>query len=150
MSFEAYNARIRVGPSGTGHIIPITDMKIVAEPFTGENGTTLELFDGRRIQKVPVYRYRVELNWGNLGKSSPDLLTIVNYLFTEDGANLFPVYDESTGAFDESKVIENVIPQVTDETFYAQFNLRARSKGASLTLVSKDADDAAPKSWIMS
>lgn len=144
--WSAYNTKVRFGLAGT--VLNVTNMAIRAVPYAPEGDTTIELFDGRRILTQITYGYELELSWGNIGTEYDNLRTVVNDLFSNDGLDVYPVYDHQTGTFDATRKLDQMIPSLGGDTIAAIFNQRARNRSATLKLYTKDQDDAQPLSWI--
>lgn len=136
MDFKRFNTHVRVGPSSGGVVLPVSTLDVRPEPWTGEGGTVTELFDGRRRLNTTTWGYRVELSWDELRSKQADLQTAINYLLANNGADLYLETTNDGTAFDATKVLPAMIPDLKGDELRAYFDRRARKRPGSLILVS--------------
>jgi hypothetical protein len=140
MPYATFHNRVRITTGGVNYDLPVDSAKIKAIPYSGNGQTAVDLFDGRRVQRIDGYRYEVELNWRELKTTDHVILyNVVTALFT-NGSGVIDC-DPPNG-----KTITVIIGDA-GEAIQAVFNGMVRNRPASLRLVSSSVD-ATMKNWI--
>jgi hypothetical protein len=118
-------------------VLPVTNLTVRPEPWTGAGTIVTELFDGRRKLENVTWGYRIELTWSELRADQDDLRQAVEYLLQQEGADIYLSYDADGDVFEPTHVIPNCIPELSGQELSAVFERRARKRPGSLTLVSE-------------
>lgn len=148
-SFARYNTHVRivtVGPN-TDLVLPVSDLVVKPEPYTGSGQTVTTLFDGRRVAEPVTWGFRVSLTWDELRGDLDVLRQSVNALVS---AGTGTIYLERTGpaTWDPTKVLTQVVPELTGDEVRAVFEGRARKRPAALVLVTRSQATAALPAWL--
>ena len=154
-TFERYNTKVRIANGSAGVTLPVDRLLIRAVPNVGGGTTAQKLYDGRIRFKPPTFGYRVEMEWGNLGRHTVALNNAILFLLdatnhTSQGPVFYAHYDHTTGLFNQDKTIAPVVPDISEESVQVAFEQRSRkNRPGTHKLHSRFANDAAPKPWIL-
>lgn len=157
MAWSRRNTIVRlVDPASSESVtLPVDNLTIRAVPYTGNQGTVIELHGGRKKFLAPTFGYRVELNWGYFrDEYKPNGQgTIIDAvkLLTETPTGLtFYAERYKNGAWNADRAIPEVIADIGEDTIQAIFSGTVRQKPTSLILVSRSSNyTIGDISWIL-
>lgn len=147
MAWSRRNTVVSIGsPLEPGNVIlPVDTLIIRAIPYTGNDGTIIDLHGGRKKFVPPTFGYRIEMEWSHLrDEYKPEthgtIVSAVNLLINNPTGISFWAERQSDGVWNSERVVPNALLDMGEDTLNAVFNSSVRRKPARLILVSRASD----------
>lgn len=144
MAWTGYHDNITITAGGTGYVLPVGDLEVTAEPYARSGSTSVELFDGRRVQRVDGWRLTAEISFGELNASEHSTFyDMIVAVATNGGCTI---------EFDPNGLNKNVssdwILEDAGSALQAMFERGIRGRPASVTFVTASIL-ATPPNWLV-
>jgi hypothetical protein len=145
MAWDGFHDNIEITAGGTSYVLPVGNLEVMAEPYARAGSTSVELFDGRRVQRVDGWRLTAEISFDELTPAQHStFFDMIVAVAAEAGVD---INFDPNGA--GKTVSSDWILSDAESALQAVFERGIRGRPASVTFVTKGVL-AAPPSWLTS
>jgi len=155
MAFQSFHTEIQFVVGGSTYDVRIQSLSAALKPVKLGGEIAVELFDGRKRQRVDGYRLMLDLTWGQLDGDSNETLTSAVFAALDAGVcdvKLDPDKASSDPGGGQ-KTLPGMVFTDASSAIEASFDLMVRARPASVSLESDrllSQADAETYDWITS
>lgn len=143
MGWTGYHDNIQITAGGTAYVLPVGDLEITAEPYARSGSTSVELFDGRRVQRVDGWRLNASVSFAELEASDHSTFHDMIVAVATNGGCTIEFDPSGTG----KSVSSDWILADGNSALQAMFERGIRGRHASVEFVTASIL-ASPPSWL--